>query len=149
MKKRIFSGMRPTGRLHIGNYLGALQNWVSMQSEFDCVFCVVDIHALTSLEDTSELSHLTYEMVLDIMAAGIDPDKSILFVQSHVPEVAELYTYLAMATPLSWLLRVPTFKDKARLQPQNVNYGLVGYPVLMAAYILLYKAEAVTVGQEQ
>jgi tryptophanyl-tRNA synthetase len=149
MKKRIFSGMRPTGRLHIGNYLGALQNWVSMQSEFDCVYCVVDIHALTSLEDTSELSLLTYEMVLDIMAAGIDPDKSILFVQSHVPEVAELYTYLAMATPLSWLLRVPTFKDKARLQPQNVNYGLVGYPVLMAADILLYKAEVVPVGQDQ
>jgi len=149
MKKRIFSGMRPTGRLHIGNYLGALQNWVSMQSEFDCVYCVVDIHALTSLEDTSELSFLTYEMVLDIMAAGINPDKSILFVQSHVPEVAELYTYLAMATPLSWLLRVPTFKDKARLQPQNVNYGLVGYPVLMAADILLYKAEVVPVGQDQ
>jgi len=149
MKKRIFSGMRPTGRLHIGNYLGALQNWVSMQSEFDCVYCVVDIHALTSLEDTSELSFLTYEMVLDIMAAGIDPDKSILFVQSHVPEVAELYTYLAMTAPLSWLLRVPTFKDKARLQPQNVNYGLVGYPVLMAADILLYKAEVVPVGQDQ
>ncbi|MDD5486318.1 MAG: tryptophan--tRNA ligase [Dehalococcoidales bacterium] len=149
MKKRIFSGMRPTGRLHIGNYLGALQNWVGMQDEFDCVYSVVDIHALTSLEDTSELTHLTHEMVLDIMAAGIEPQKSILFVQSHVPEVTELNTYLSMATPLSWLLRVPTFKEKAKLQPQNVNYGLVGYPVLMAADIMLYKAEVVPVGQDQ
>ncbi|MDD2251775.1 MAG: tryptophan--tRNA ligase [Dehalococcoidales bacterium] len=149
MKKRIFSGMRPTGRLHIGNYLGALQNWVNMQDEFDCVYCVVDIHALTSLEDNSQLNRLTREMVMDIMAGGIDPQKSILFVQSHVPEVAELNTYLSMITPLSWLLRVPTFKEKVKLQPHNVNYGLVGYPVLMAADILLYKAEAVPVGQDQ
>ncbi|MDD4635693.1 MAG: tryptophan--tRNA ligase [Dehalococcoidales bacterium] len=149
MKKRIFSGMRPTGRLHIGNYLGALQNWVNMQDEFDCVYSVVDIDALTSLEDTSELVRLTHEMVLDIMAAGIEPQKSTLFVQSHVPEVTELNTYLSMVTPLSWLLRVPTFKEKVKLQPQNVNYGLVGYPVLMAADILLYKAELVPVGQDQ
>ncbi|MFA6612854.1 MAG: tryptophan--tRNA ligase, partial [Dehalococcoidales bacterium] len=146
---RIFSGMRPTGRLHIGNYLGALQNWVRMQDEYDCVYSVVDIHALTSLEDTSALGSLTHEMVLDIMAAGIDPQKSILFVQSHVPEVTELNTYLSMVTPLSWLLRVPTFKEKVKLQPHNVNYGLVGYPVLMAADILLYKAEVVPVGQDQ
>jgi tryptophanyl-tRNA synthetase len=149
MKKRIFSGMRPTGRLHIGNYLGALQNWVRMQDEYDCVYSVVDIHALTSLEDTSALGSLTHEMVLDIMAAGIDPQKSILFVQSHVPEVTELNTYLSMVTPLSWLLRVPTFKEKVKLQPHNVNYGLVGYPVLMAADILLYKAEVVPGGQDQ
>jgi tryptophanyl-tRNA synthetase len=149
MKKRIFSGMRPTGRLHIGNYLGALQNWVRLQDEFECVYCVVDIHALTSLENTDRLQSLTYEMVLDIMAAGIDPDKSILFIQSRVPEVTELNTYLSMITPLSWLLRVPTFKEKAKLQPHNVNYGLVGYPVLMAADILLYKAEVVPVGQDQ
>jgi len=149
MKKRIFSGMRPTGRLHIGNYLGALQNWVHLQDEFDCVYCVVDIHALTSLEDTSQLKSLTREMVLDIMAGGVDPEKSILFVQSQVPEVAELSTYLSMVTPLSWLLRVPTFKEKAKLQPHNVNYGLVGYPVLMTADILLYKAQVVPVGQDQ
>lgn len=149
MKKRIFSGMRPTGRLHIGNYLGALQNWVHLQDEFDCVYCVVDIHALTSLEDTSHLKNLTREMVLDIMAGGVDPEKSILFVQSQVPEVAELSTYLSMVTPLSWLLRVPTFKEKAKLQPHNVNYGLVGYPVLMTADILLYKAQVVPVGQDQ
>jgi len=149
MKKRIFSGMRPTGRLHIGNYLGALQNWVQLQDEFDCVYCVVDIHALTSLEDTSQLKSLTREMVLDIMAGGVDPEKSILFVQSQVPEVAELSTYLSMVTPLSWLLRVPTFKEKAKLQPGNVNYGLVGYPVLMSADILLYKAQVVPVGQDQ
>jgi tryptophanyl-tRNA synthetase len=116
MKKRIFSGKRPTGRLHIGNYLGALQNWVRMQDEYDCGYSVVDIHALTSLEDTSALGSLTHEMVLDIMAAGIDPQKSILFVQSHVPEVTELNTYLSMVTPLSWLLRVPTFKEKVKLQ---------------------------------
>jgi len=149
MKKRIFSGMRPTGRLHIGNYLGALQNWVHLQDEFDCVYCVVDIHALTSLEDTSQLKSVTHEMVLDIMAGGVDPEKSILFVQSQVPEVAELSTYLSMVTPLSWLLRVPTFKEKAKLQPHNVNYGLVGYPVLMTADILLYKAQVVPVGQDQ
>ncbi|MBN1368700.1 MAG: tryptophan--tRNA ligase [Dehalococcoidaceae bacterium] len=149
MKKRIFSGMRPTGRLHIGNYLGALHNWVQLQDEFDCVYCVVDIHALTSLEDTSQLKSLTREMVLDIMAGGVDPEKSILFVQSQVPEVAELSAYLSMVTPLSWLLRVPTFKEKAKLQPHNVNYGLVGYPVLMTADILLYKAQVVPVGQDQ
>jgi len=149
MKKRIFSGMRPTGRLHIGNYLGALQNWVRLQDEYDCVYCVVDIHALTSLEETSRLKSHTREMVLDIMAGGVDPEKSILFVQSHVPEVAELSTYLSMITPLSWLLRVPTFKEKVKLQPHNVNYGLVGYPVLMTADILLYKAQVVPVGQDQ
>ncbi len=141
--------MRPTGRLHIGNYLGALKNWVQLQDEFDCIYCVVDIHALTSVEDTSNLSTLTHEMVLDIMAAGIDPEKSILFIQSRVPEVAELNTFLGMITPLSWLLRVPTFKEKVKLQPHNVNYGLVGYPVLMAADILLYRAEVVPVGQDQ
>ncbi len=149
MKQRIFSGMRPTGRLHIGNYLGALKNWAQLQDEFDCVYCVVDIHALTSIEDTSNLGALTHEMVLDIMAGGVDPEKSILFVQSKVSEVAELNTFLSMVTPLSWLLRVPTFKEKAKLQPHNVNYGLVGYPVLMTADILLYKAGVVPVGQDQ
>ncbi len=149
MKRRIFSGMRPTGRLHIGNWLGALQNWVRLQDEFDCIYCVVDLHALTSLENTSELKSLKHEMVLDILASGVDPEKSILFVQSRVPEVTELSTVLSMITPLSWLLRVPTFKEKVKLQPHNVNYGLVGYPVLMAADILLYKAEVVPVGQDQ
>lgn len=146
---RVFSGARPTGRQHIGNYLGAIQNYVKLQDKYDCVYSIVDIHALTTLEDTSKLQENTYELALDWLAAGIDPKKSIIFVQSHVPEVTELYTYLGMITPLSWLLRVPTFKEKARNQPDNVNYGLVGYPVLMTADIILYKAEVVPVGEDQ
>ena len=149
MKKRVFSGARPTGRQHIGNYIGAIQNYVRLQQEYDCVYCIVDLHALTTLESTSELQQNIFEMTLDWLAAGIDPKKSIVFVQSHVPEVTELFTILGMLTPLGWLLRVPTFKEKARLQPQNVNYGLVGYPVLMAADIMLYKSDAVPVGEDQ
>jgi tryptophanyl-tRNA synthetase len=149
MRKRVFSGARPTGRQHIGNYLGAVQNYVALQDEYDCVYCVVDIHALTTLEDTESLREDVYEMVLDWLAAGIDPQKSIVFVQSHVPQVMELYTLLSMVTPLSWLLRVPTFKEKVKMQPHNVNYGLVGYPVLMTADIALYKGEVVPVGEDQ
>ena len=149
MKRRVFSGARPTGRQHLGNYLGAIQNYVSLQDEYDCIYCIVDVHALTSLEDTGGLQKNIHEMMLDWLAAGLDPDKSILFVQSHVPEVMELHTLLSMITPLGWLLRVPTFKEKARLQPQNVNYGLVGYPVLMTADIVLYKGEVVPVGVDQ
>jgi len=149
MKRRIFSGARPTGKQHLGNYLGALQNWVSLQDEYDCIYCIVDVHALTSLEDTGELQKNIHDMMLDWLAVGLDPQRSILFVQSHVPEVMELHTLLSMVTPLSWLLRVPTFKDKAKLQPQNINYGLVGYPVLMTADIVLYKAEVVPVGEDQ
>jgi len=149
MKKRVFSGARPTGKQHIGNYLGAIQNYVKMQDEYDCVYCIVDIHALTTLEDTGKLQENIHEMMLDWLAASLDPNKSILFVQSHVPEVMELHTLLSMVTPLGWLLRVPTFKEKARMQPQNVNYGLVGYPVLMTADIVLYKADVVPVGEDQ
>jgi tryptophanyl-tRNA synthetase len=149
MKKRVFSGARPTGRQHLGNYLGAIQNYVNLQDEYDCVYCIVDIHALTSLEDTSSLQRNIREMMLDWLAAGLDPKKSILFVQSHVTEVMELHTLLSMITPLSWLLRVPTFKEKVKLQPHNVNYGLVGYPVLQTADIVLYKAEVIPVGEDQ
>jgi tryptophanyl-tRNA synthetase len=149
MRKRVFSGARPTGKQHIGNYLGAVQNYVALQDEYDCVYCVVDIHALTTLESTESLREDTYEMVLDWLAAGIDPHKSIIFVQSHVPQVVELYTLFSMVTPLSWLLRVPTFKEKVKMQPHNVNYGLVGYPVLMTADIALYKGEVVPVGEDQ
>ncbi len=149
MKRRVFSGARPTGRQHLGNYLGAIQNYVNLQDEYDCIYCIVDIHALTSLEDTSKLQKDIYEMTLDWLAAGLDPEKSILFVQSHVPEVMELHTLLSMVTPLGWLLRVPTFKEKARHQPHNINYGLVGYPVLMTADIVLYKAEVVPAGIDQ
>ncbi|MFC1986010.1 tryptophan--tRNA ligase [Chloroflexota bacterium] len=149
MRKRVFSGARPTGRQHIGNYLGAIQNYVKLQDKYDCIYCIVDIHALTSLEDTSKLQENINELALDWLAAGIDPKNSIIFVQSHVPEVMELHTLLSMVTPLNWLLRVPTFKEKVKIQPQNVNYGLVGYPVLMTSDIVLYKAEVVPVGEDQ
>ncbi len=149
MKSRVFSGARPTGRQHLGNYLGAIQNYVSLQDEYHCIYCIVDVHALTSLEDIGGLQKNIYEMMLDWLAAGLDPRKSILFVQSRVPEVMELHTLLSMVTPLGWLLRVPTFKEKVKLQPHNVNYGLVGYPVLMTADIVLYKAEFVPVGEDQ
>ncbi len=149
MKKRVFSGARPTSKQHIGNYLGAIQNYVKLQDEYDCVYCIVDIHALTTLENTGDLQNNINDIILDWLAAGLDPNRSILFVQSHVPEVTELHTMLSMVTPLSWLLRVPTFKEKVKLQPQNVNYGLVGYPVLQTADIVLYKAEAVPVGEDQ
>jgi tryptophanyl-tRNA synthetase len=147
--KRVFSGTRPTGKLHLGNYLGALLNYVKLQDEYECVYCIVDWHALTTLTDTKDLQNNIYDMALDWLAAGIDPKRSIIFVQSHVPEVTELHLLLSMITPLSWLLRVPTFKEKAKQQPENVNYGLVGYPVLQTADIILYKAEVVPVGEDQ
>lgn len=150
MKKgRVFSGARPTGRQHIGNLLGAIQNYVALQDDYECVYCVVDLHALTTLQDTHLLRSNTYEMVLDWLAAGMDPTRSIIFVQSHVPQVTELHTILSMVTPLGWLMRLPTFKEKVRQQPDNVNYGLLGYPVLMAADIALYKAGTVPVGEDQ
>ncbi len=148
-KGRVFSGARPTGRQHLGNYLGAIQNYVKLQENYDCIYCIVDIHALTTLEDTHLLKQNTRDMMLDWLAAGLDPEKSILFVQSHVPQVMELHTLLSMVTPLGWLLRVATFKEKVKAQPQNVNYGLVGYPVLMTADIILYKADTVPVGEDQ
>ena len=146
---RVFSGARPTGRQHLGNYLGAIQNYVALQDDYECVYCVVDLHALTTLTETEKLRDNTYEMVLDWLAAGMDPEKSIIFVQSHVPQVTELHTILSMVTPMGWLSRLPTFKEKVRLQPDNVNYGLLGYPVLMAADITLYKADTVPVGEDQ
>jgi len=149
MRGRVFSGARPTGRQHIGNYLGAIQNYVKLQEDYECIYCVVDIHALTTLEATEGLQENIHEMMLDWLAAGLDPQRSILFVQSHVPQVMELHTLLSMVTPLSWLTRVATFKEKARMQPHNINYGLVGYPVLMTADIVLYKAETVPVGEDQ
>ncbi|MCL0097666.1 tryptophan--tRNA ligase [Dehalococcoidia bacterium] len=149
MKGRVFSGARPTGRQHIGNYLGAIQNYVKLQEEHECIYCIVDIHALISMEDVTQMQGNIREMALDWLAAGVDPQRSILFVQSHVPQVMELHTLLSMVTPLGWLLRVPTFKEKARMQPDNVNYGLVGYPVLQTADIVLYKADTVPVGEDQ
>jgi tryptophanyl-tRNA synthetase len=149
-KGRVFSGARPTGRQHLGNYLGAIRNYVALQDDYDCIYCVVDLHALTTLEDTNKLRNWTYEMTLDWLAAGMDPERgTIIFVQSHVPQVTELHLMLSMATPLGWLTRLPTFKEKVRQHPENVNYGLVGYPVLMAADITLYKADTVPVGVDQ
>ena len=148
-KGRVFSGARPTGRQHLGNYLGAIKNYVALQDEYDCVYCVVDIHALTTVETTAYLRLNTHEMVLDFLAAGIRPDETIIFVQSQVPEVTELHTFFSMVTSLGKLTDLPTFKDKVRQQPHNINYGLVGYPVLMAADIALYKADAVPVGIDQ
>ncbi|MEA3375588.1 MAG: tryptophan--tRNA ligase [Chloroflexota bacterium] len=150
-KGRVFSGARPTGRQHLGNYLGAIRNYVAMQDDYDCIYCIVDLHALTTMEDTSTLREWTYEMALDWLAAGIDPEErgTILFIQSHVPQVTQLHTLLSMVTPLGRLTRLPTFKDKVRQHPDNVNYGLVGYPVLMAADITLYKADTVPVGVDQ
>jgi tryptophanyl-tRNA synthetase len=149
IEQRVFSGARPTGRQHLGNYLGAIQNYVQLQSDFACVYCIVDLHALTTLEATEDLQDNIREMALDWLAADLDPERAILFVQSQVPEVTELHTILSMVTPLGKLTDLPTFKEKARDQPHNINYGLVGYPVLMAADIALYRAQWVPVGVDQ
>ena len=146
---RVFSGARPTGRQHLGNYLGAIKNYVALQKDYRCVYCIVDIHALTTIDTTQDLELNTQEMALDWLAAGMDPEQSIIFVQSHVLEVMELHTILSMVTPLGKLTALPTFKEKVRDNPDNVNYGLVGYPVLMSADILLYKADTVPVGTDQ
>jgi tryptophanyl-tRNA synthetase len=146
---RVFSGIRPTGRAHLGNYLGAIKNYVALQDSYECVYCIVDLHALTTVEDTENLRQNTTEIALDLLAAGIRPEETILFVQSHVPEVTELHTILSMVTPLGKLTDLPTFKEKIRQQPDNINYGLVGYPVLMTADIVLYKSDVVPVGIDQ
>lgn len=148
-KGRVFSGARPTGRQHLGNYLGAIQNYVALQDDYECIYCIVDLHALTTMETTIGLRQNTFEMALDWLAAGIRPEDSIIFIQSYVPEVTELHTILSMVTPLGKLTDLPTFKEKIRQHPDNVNYGLVGYPVLMTADIALYKAGLVPVGVDQ
>lgn len=148
-KGRVFSGARPTGRQHLGNYLGAIQNYVALQKDFDCVYSIVDLHALTTMETTRNLKQNTMEMALDWLAAGIDPEESIIFIQSHVPELTELHMILSMVAMLGKLTDLPTFKEKIRQQPHNINYGLVGYPVLMTADIVLYKSNFVPVGVDQ
>jgi len=148
-RQRILSGMQPTGRMHLGNYLGALRNWVGIQDDYECFYTIVDYHALTTLDHPEALRPAIADVALDWLAAGLDPDRSVIFVQSHVPEVAELHLLFSMTTPLSWLERVPTFKEKAEQFPENVNYGLLGYPVLQAADILLYQGERVPVGEDQ
>lgn len=146
---RVFSGARPTGRQHLGNYLGAIKNYVALQEEYESLYCIVDLHALTTLESTLDLRQNSFEMALDWLAAGLDPQKAIIFIQSHVPQVTELHTILSMVTPLGKLTDLPTFKEKARQHPHNINYGLVGYPVLMTADIALYRANLVPVGVDQ
>lgn len=148
-KGRVFSGARPTGRQHLGNYLGAIKNYVALQDDYECVYCIVDIHALTTVEDTLNLRENTYDMALDWLAAGIRPQETIMFVQSQVPQVTELHTYLSMVSPLGKLTDLPTFKEKVRENPNNINYGLVGYPVLMTADIVLYRSDFVPVGIDQ
>jgi len=151
-KPRIFSGMRPTGRLHLGNLLGALDNWVRLQDDYQCVFAVVDWHALTTgYEDTGEIQENTRNMVIDYLSAGIDPEKSLIIKQSDVKQHAELSLLLSMITPLSWLERCPTYKEQLKeLEGREImTHGFLGYPVLMAADILVYKAEVVPVGEDQ
>ncbi|OGZ32419.1 MAG: tryptophan--tRNA ligase [Candidatus Portnoybacteria bacterium RBG_13_40_8] len=145
----VFSGMRPSGQLHIGNYLGALKNWVELQKKHQCVFGVVDYHAITTPFNPKAIKKDSMALVLDYLAAGIDPKKSIIIVQSHIPEHTELAWILSTLAPLGELERMTQFKDKAKQNKENVNAGLFCYPVLMAADILLYKADLVPVGEDQ
>src|SRR3984893_7918823 len=152
LRKRVLSGMRSTGKLHLGNYVGALDNWVRMQDEYDCFFCVVDWHALTTdYADTSQVKQNSVEVTLDWLAAGLDPERSVIFIQSHVPEHAELHLLLSMIPPLGWLERVPTYKEqRENIKDKDLGtYGFLGYPVLQAADILMYKANVVPVGEDQ
>jgi tryptophanyl-tRNA synthetase len=150
-RERVFSGMRPTGRLHIGHWFGALQNWVRLQDEYECIYCVVDLHALTTgFQDVSRIHEDGIEMLADWIGAGVDPERSIIFRQSQVPEHAELALLLGMVTPKSWLERVPTYKGQiAELGEQIDTYGFFGYPLLQTADIILYHATKVPVGQDQ
>lgn len=146
---RIFSGIQPSGELHIGNYLGAVQNWVRLQDQYECIYCIVDLHALTSASyDAPTLAQRTRDMALGLLAAGIDPDRSTLFVQSHVPEHSELMWLLNVVTPLGELERMTQYKDKSQ-QLESIPAGLLNYPILMAADILLYRADLVPVGEDQ
>jgi len=147
--KTILSGMRPTGRLHIGHLMGVLKNWTILQEKYQCFFMVADYHALTTPTDYKQVANNTIEIVCDWLAAGINPEKSVIFLQSQVPEHAELSLLLGMFTPLGWLLRCPTYKEQIRRYPNFQNLGLLNYPVLQAADILIYKAELVPVGKDQ
>src|SRR5579885_891401 len=146
---RIFSGVQPTGNLHLGNYLGAIRNWVALQNDFECIFCIVDLHALTLPQDPDELRANTREVTAAYIAAGIDPQCCIIFNQSMVSAHAELAWLLACLTPLGWLNRMTQFKEKAGKQRDMAGLGLYSYPVLMAADILVYKATHVPVGEDQ
>jgi tryptophanyl-tRNA synthetase len=151
-RPRVLSGMRPTGKLHLGNYMGALANWVKLQDKYDCYFFIADWHALTtSYDDTSSIRQNTLDVLLDYLAAGLDPERSVLFLQSKVLQHAELNLLLGMITPVGWLERVPTYKDQQKnLADKDLsNFGFLGYPVLMASDILLYQPQFVPVGNDQ
>ena len=150
--ERVLSGMRPTGALHLGHYHGVLKNWVRLQSEYPCLFFVADWHALTThYEDPSIIESSTHEMVIDWLAAGVDPSQATVFVQSQVIEHAELFLLLGMSAPLGWLERVPTYKEQIeKLREKDLStYGFLGYPLLQAADILIYRAQHVPVGEDQ
>ncbi|MEE9304702.1 MAG: tryptophan--tRNA ligase, partial [bacterium] len=151
-KKRVLSGMQASGRLHLGNLLGALANWTRLQQEYDCYYFIADWHALSSsYQDTHEIQTFVQEIAIDWLCAGIDPDKTTLFIQSRVPEHAELHLLLSMITPVPWLERNPTYKEKQQeLAGRDLStYGFLGYPVLQAADIVIYKAHFVPVGIDQ
>ena len=151
-RPRVLSGMRPTGKLHLGNYMGALANWVKLQDKYDCYFFIADWHALTTgYDDTSKIRQNTLDVLLDYLAAGLDPERSVLFLQSKVLQHAELSLLLGMITPVGWLERVPTYKDQQKnLADKDLsNYGFLGYPVLMSADILIYQPKFVPVGNDQ
>ncbi|MFH2105050.1 MAG: tryptophan--tRNA ligase [Parcubacteria group bacterium] len=146
---KIFSGIQPTGQLHLGNYLGAIKNWVELQDKYECIYCIVDYHAMTIPYRPAEMQKNILEAAADLVAAGIDPEKSILFVQSHVPEHTELAWMLNTVTPLAELQRMTQFKDKSAQFADSINVGLFDYPVLQAADILLYHADRIPVGEDQ
>lgn len=146
---RILSGIQPTGALHIGNYLGAVHQWLSLQAQHECLFCIVDLHALTQPQTPEEFRKAILQKVIELLAAGLNPEKCTLFIQSHVREHTELAWVLNTLTPVSELERMTQYKDKSQKNPENINAGLFDYPVLMAADILIYKTEAVPVGQDQ
>jgi tryptophanyl-tRNA synthetase len=151
-KPRVLSGMRPTGKLHLGHYVGALVNWVKLQEQYDCYFFIADWHALTTdYADTSRVKPNSIEILLDWMAAGLDPEKCTMFLQSHVPQHAELHLLLSMITPLGWLERVPSYKEQQEnLKEKDLGtYGFLGYPLLQSADIMMYRADYVPVGQDQ
>jgi tryptophanyl-tRNA synthetase len=148
-RPRIFSGIQPSGVPHIGNDLGAIRNYVRLQWEYEAIYCIVDYHALTSLHDAARLRRQTHEMAAGLLALGLDPERCTLFVQSHRPEVTELAWLLTTVTPVSWLERTPTYKEKKQNQPDDINHGLLTYPVLQAADIVIYKASLVPVGKDQ
>ncbi|MEO7310163.1 MAG: tryptophan--tRNA ligase [Chitinophagaceae bacterium] len=148
-KERVLSGIRPTGMLHLGNYFGAMRNYVRMQDEYNCYFFVADWHALTTLSDSKELQSSVHRVIAENIACGLDPEKVCLYVQSDVPEIAELYLYLNMLAYKGELEKTVTFKEKVRLHPENVNAGLLTYPVLQAADIIIHRATKVPVGKDQ